>query len=201
MIRLKELREEKNLTQKALSLEFNVAQNTISNWENGTREPDIETINQLAKYFNVSNDYFLGKSNIRKQPIKGVKIPVLGRVQAGVPIEAITEIIDYEEIEPELAATGEFFCLQIKGDSMEPRFVAGDVVVVRRQPDIETGDIAVIMVNGQDATVKRVKKANDGLILIPNNTSYEPMFYSNEDIMKLPVEILGKVIELRGKFI
>lgn len=192
---IKRLRKQKGLTQLELADLLNVHQTAVSQWEQDRTNPDIETYKKMASIFDVSLDLLLGN-----RELKGVKIPVLGRVQAGIPIEAVTEIIDYEEITPELAATGEFFCLQIQGDSMEPRFVAGDVVVVKRISDIESGDIAVILVNGNDATVKRVKKANDGLILIPNNTSYEPMFYSNEDILKLPVEILGKVIELRGKF-
>lgn len=88
---------------------------------------------------------------------RGVRIPVLGRVVAGIPIEAVEEILDYEEITPELAATGEFFALKIRGHSMEPRMMEGDVVIVRKQEDVESGDVAIVLVNGNEATVKRVK--------------------------------------------
>ena len=132
---------------------------------------------------------------------RGVRIPVLGRVVAGIPIEAVEEILDYEEITPELAATGEFFALKIRGHSMEPRMMEGDVVIVRKQEDVESGDVAIVLVNGNEATVKRVKKQEEGITLIATNTSvYEPHFYSNKEIKNLSVQILGKVVELRGKF-
>lgn len=124
----------------------------------------------------------------------------MGRVVAGIPIDAIEEIIDYEEIPKEMAATGDFFALKVKGASMEPRILEGDVVIVRKQDDVESGDIAIILINGNDATVKRVKKQKDGITLIANNISvYEPHYYSNDEITQLPVRILGKVVELRGK--
>ena len=130
----------------------------------------------------------------------GVRIPVLGRVVAGIPIEAIEEVIDWEEIPQRLAASGKFFALRVCGHSMEPRILEGDVVIVRQQEDVDSGDIAIVMVNGDEATVKRVKKQEDGITLIATNTSvYEPHFYSNQEIRDLPVRILGKVVELRGK--
>ena len=83
---------------------------------------------------------------------------------------------------------------------MEPRMLDGDVVIVRRQDDVDSGDVAIVLVNGNEATVKRVKKQEDGITLIATNTSvYEPHFYSNKEIQSLPVQILGKVVELRGK--
>ena len=99
-----------------------------------------------------------------------------------------------------MATTGEFFGLRLKGASMEPRMREGDVVIVRKQSDAETGDTVVAMVNGDSATVKRIKKGPSGITLIPNNPAYDPMFYSNDEIAALPVRILGKVVELRAKF-
>ena len=131
---------------------------------------------------------------------KGVVIKVLGRVAAGIPIEAVEDIIDTEEITEEMAATGTFFGLKIHGDSMEPRMCEGDVVIVRKQDDAESGDIVIAMVNGDDATCKRLRKYRDGVELVSNNPAYPPMFYSNEEIENKPVKIIGKVVELRGKF-
>ena len=99
-----------------------------------------------------------------------------------------------------MARTGEFFGLKIHGDSMEPRMCEGDVVIVRRQDDAESGEIVIATVNGSDATCKRLRKYRDGIELISNNPAYSPMFYSNEDIENKPVRIIGKVVELRGKF-
>ncbi len=127
-------------------------------------------------------------------------INVLGRVAAGIPIEAIEEVIDTEEITEELARTGDFFGLKIKGDSMIPNICDGDVVIVRQQDDAENGEIVIATVNGTDATCKRLRKYKGGIELIANNPTYEPLEFSNEEILEKPVRIIGKVVELRRKF-
>jgi repressor LexA len=197
VIRLKELRDQRNITQLQFAKIIGVAQNTVSNWENGVRLVDIDTAKRIAAYFDVSVDYFLGAAS---KPSAGVMIPVYGRVQAGIPIEAVQDILDYEEITPEMAASGEHFALQIRGDSMEPRICDGDVVIVRQQPDVDSGSVAVVMVNGQDATVKKVIKKDTSLMLVPFNAAYEPLHYSEDEVRRLPVTIIGRVVELRGKF-
>lgn len=204
MLTLKRLREEKEMTQAELGKALEISPSAIGMYEQGRRTPDIPTLKKIASYFNVSLDYLLGNSPAKaaqpKPTGRGVRIPVLGRVVAGIPIEAVEEILDYEEITPELAASGEFFALKIRGHSMEPRMMEGDVVIVRRQDDVDSGDVAIVLVNGNEATVKRVKKQEDGITLIATNTSvYEPHYYSNKEIEELPVRILGKVVELRGK--
>lgn len=109
-------------------------------------------------------------------------------------------IIDYEEISMAMASQGEYFALRIKGKSMEPKFSDGDVVIVRKQEDLESGEIGVIIVNGCDATVKKVIKQENGILLIANNQEvYPPKYYSRSDIENLPVRILGRVVELRGE--
>lgn len=203
--RLKQLREEKGLSQSEVAKIIGVGRTTYLKWETGENQP-TRKLDQLSQFFGVSIDYLLGKSDVKNIKSKnlhsrGIRIPVLGRVVAGIPIEAVEEILDYEEITPELAATGEFFALKIRGHSMEPRMMEGDVVIVRKQEDVESGDVAIVLVNGNEATVKRVKKQEEGITLIATNTSvYEPHFYSNKEIKNLPVQILGKVVELRGKF-
>lgn len=171
--------------------------------------PSIQYIKQAADGMNMDfntlfsmldGDVTLESENESKKRSKGITINVLGRVAAGIPIEAIENIIDTEEITEELACTGDFFGLQIHGDSMEPRIYEGDIVIVRQQDDAESGDVVIAMVNGNDATCKRLRKYRDGIELISNNPSYAPMFFSNEDIISKPVKIIGKVVELRGKF-
>lgn len=193
-LRLKELRERDSLSQAALAKQLGVSQSTVGMWESGKNNPEYETLIKISKFFNVSVDFLTGDNKN-----KGVKIPVLGYVQAGLPIEAIENIVDYEEISQQLSERGEFFGLTVRGNSMEPRIYAGDVVIVRKQTDVESGDIAVVLVNGNDATVKKVIKSANGIMLVALNSAYEPLFYSNEDIEKLPVSIIGKVVELRGK--
>lgn len=202
--KLKKCRKDSSLSQKEFGQKIGVAESTVSLYESNKRFPDADTLKKISALFEVSLDYLLGNEPAKaaqpKTTGRGVRIPVLGRVVAGIPIEAVEEILDYEEITPELAATGEFFALKIRGHSMEPRMMEGDVVIVRRQDDVESGDIAIVLVNGNEATVKRVKKQEDGITLIANNISvYEPHYYSNKEIEELPVRILGKVVELRGK--
>ena len=197
--RLKKMRIEKNLTQTDIAKMIYISQPAYSKYEMGTASPNPETLKKLAEVLNVSVDYLIGNDVPPERP-GYVRIPVLGRVAAGIPIDAIEEVIDWEDISAEAAGGGEYFGLQIKGQSMEPKISDGDVVIVRRQPDVDSGDIAVVLVNGNDATVKRIKKSPQGVTLIPSNPAYEPMYYSNEEIESLPVTILGKVVELRAKF-
>ncbi|RRC92753.1 XRE family transcriptional regulator [Erysipelotrichaceae bacterium OH741_COT-311] len=128
-------------------------------------------------------------------------IPVLGLVQAGVPITAVENIIDYEELDPkEYKRPEEYFGLKINGDSMEPKLFKDDTVIVHQQSSVENNDIAIVLVNGEDATCKKVTFNDQGIILVSLNPKYEPMFYSLEQIETLPVTIIGKVVELRRKF-
>lgn len=201
--RLKEERKKIGISQKDFGRKIGVAESTISLYESNKRSPDKEILKKISLVLGVSVDYLLGEDTpyLTSKESKYVRIPVLGRIIAGLPMEAIQEPIDWEEIPRELAATGDFFALKVKGHSMEPRILEGDVVIVKRQPDVESGKIAVVLVNGNEATLKRVKKQKEGITLIATNISiYEPHFYTNEEIEKLPVQILGEVVELRGKF-
>ena len=147
-----------------------------------------------------SKDLKNENNNDSEQKRLGKTINVLGRVAAGIPINAITEIIDTEEISEDMAKTGDFFALQIKGDSMEPRIYDGDVVIVRQQEDADSGDIVIAMVNGYDATCKRLVKYATSIALVSLNSKYEPMMFTMEEVESKPVRIIGKVVELRGKF-
>lgn len=198
MNHLKDARLAKQMTQTEVANFIGLSQGAYSNWERGETKIDSLSLTRLAELFEVSVDYLIGKTDTPGN--KYIRIPVLGRVAAGIPIDAIEEVIDWEDISAEAAGDGEYFGLQIKGQSMEPKISDGDVVIVRRQPDVDSGDIAVVLVNGNDATVKRIKKSPQGVTLIPSNPVYEPMYYSNEEIESLPVTILGRVVELRAKF-
>lgn len=205
--KLRSLREQSQLNQTEFAEKFGLSSVRYNQYETGKRNPDYETLKKFANFFEVSVDYLLGNSDIKKtdninsESKKSIKIPVLGSVATGIPIEAVEDIIDYEEISNDMALTGEFFALQIKGESMEPKFSNGDVVIVKQQHNFENGDIAVVLVNGSDATVKKVVRQDDGIMLIATNTAiFEPVFYSKKQIKDLPVIILGKVVELRAKF-
>lgn len=202
--RLKELRKEAGITQLELSKILKVTPKAISFYELDERSPSPDMISKIADYFHVSTDYLYGKTNERNTHIKkdahkkGVRIPVLGTVVAGIPIDAIENIEDYEEIPEAMARKGDFFALRIKGHSMEPKLQPGDTVIVEKMNDVDTGSVAIVLVNGYEATCKQIKKVEGGIVLYGFNTDvYEPHFYSNEEIMTLPVQIIGKVVESR----
>ena len=205
--RLKQLRNEKKINQRELANFLKVAPSTISMYESGQREPNFEVLESLADFFNVDLNYLLGKSDKTtklmiedSQTPQGLKIPVLGTVAAGIPISAVEDILDYEEVPQSWENQGEFFGLRIKGDSMQPKMDDGDVVIVRQQSDANSGDTVIVLVNGDDATCKKLQKTDNGIMLVSTNPKYPPMFYSNEEISTKPVVILGKVVELRSKF-
>lgn len=192
----------RGLKQADLVEKTGISKGALSSYISGRYSPKQNNIYLISKALSVNEAWLMGADvPMERIEIKGTKeIPVLGRVAAGIPINAITEIIDTEEISEDLAKTGDFFALKIKGDSMEPRIVDGDVVIVKQQEDAENGDTVIALVNGDDAVCKRLRKYRDGLELISNNPSYAPMFFDKETIETKPVRIIGKVVELRGKF-
>ena len=198
--RIKLRRKEIGLSAETVAERLGVSPATIYRYENNDiKKFPTDILEPLAKVLHTTPAYLLGIENKSKSK-NAVKIPVLGLVRAGIPMDAVEYIIDYEEIGEDMARQGEFFGLQIKGDSMEPKISEGDVVIVRKQPDVENGEIAIVLVNGDEATIKKVQKFNGGINLIPSNPAYDVITYTNEQIEKLPVRVLGKVVELRAKF-
>ena len=171
----KNLRKDNNLTQAELAKKLGVAPSTVGMYERGQREPDFETLEKIANCFSVNMNTLLGKEKDLSVSA-GIKIPVLGKVAAGIPITAVENILDYEEISPEMASSGDYVALKIQGSSMEPRMYEGDVVIVRVQSSVEHGEVAVVMVDGSEATVKKVQFQSSGILLQPFNPSYEPIF-------------------------
>lgn len=201
---MKTRRKELCLSAETIAERIHVSPTTIYRYEKGDIEKvPSDVLIEIAAALHTTPAYLMGweedESTATSSP-NAVKIPVLGRVAAGLPITAVENIIDYEEIPSSLAANGEFVALQIKGQSMEPRIYEGDIVIVRVQPTAETGDLAVVIVNGDEATVKKIKFLPEGILLQPFNPAYQPFFYSKHDIEYKPVRIFGKVVELRAKF-
>ncbi|MDU4671790.1 MAG: XRE family transcriptional regulator [Finegoldia magna] len=196
---VKKLTEEQNMSMSELSRRVGIAKSAISRYFNGTRELPLNKIGDFASVLHTTPDYLLGIDYEPPKP-QGLKIPVLGTVAAGIPISAVEDILDYEEVPQSWENQGEFFALKIKGDSMEPRMESGDVVIVKQQPDANSGDTVIVLVNGDDATCKKLQKTDNGIMLVSTNPKYPPMFYSTEDIQTKPVVILGKVVELRQKY-
>ncbi|MDY4488753.1 MAG: LexA family transcriptional regulator [Candidatus Limivicinus sp.] len=200
LLRLKEARKAKGLTQVEVSKIIGISQNGYSDWETGKNRVDAVSLNKLADLYGVSVDYLVGG---REAPTDTVlRIPVLGSVPAGIPLEAIEDIIDWEEIPQSLASGGkEYFALQVEGDSMYPDYLPGDIVIVQKTPVCASGDDCVVYVNGYDATLKQVRldEKHGTLTIVPKNPSYPPRTFSKEEIQSLPVTIAGVVVELRRK--
>lgn len=196
--------------------ELGIPFSTVSNWINGLKLPRMGKVELLAHWLKIEKSdlleekkedspYYLNPetAQIAQQVFDdpNLRIPVLGRIAAGIPINAITEIIDWEEVRPEDVAGGEYFALQIRGDSMEPRIRNGDVIICRQQEDAEDGALVVAMVNGDDACCKKLKKYPNGAIgLMSTNPAYEPMIFTVDEVGEVPVRIIGLVKELRAKF-
>lgn len=192
--KIDELRENYNISYKQLEKNVGFANGYFGKLKKRESYPTIAKVDALAEYFHVTRDYLIST----EEPTgSGIKIPLLGRVAAGIPIEACENIIGYEEIPSRLANTGNFFALKIKGDSMSPFICDGDKVIVRQQSEVENNQIAIVLVNGSDATCKEIRKTSTGLMLISKNPSFEPMVFTAEEIINKPIRIIVRVIEIR----
>ena len=202
--RIEKMLNEQGIKRSTMLADLDIPSSTFSTWKKKGSDPDLKSVIKLANYLGVSMDYMLtGETgNIQKIELghEPIQIRVLGKVAAGVPIEAVEDVIGEETISKKMAETGDYFGLRISGDSMEPTIHHGSIVIVRQQDDVENGDIAIVIVNGEDATCKKIEKFENGIMLVPINKAYEEKFYTNEEIEKLPVRIIGKVVESRTKF-
>ena len=206
--KIKEFRTWKNIGQEELAEFLNTTSQTISRYELGQRKTGNDILFDLAEYFNVSiNDFFPPTTFDNGELIDisddTIQIPVLGTIKAGIPIEAQQEILEYVEIPKKWTAGGKkFYGLKISGDSMFPKYQEGDIVIFEQNEDKETynGKDCAVMVNGDDATFKKVLLSDSGITLVPYNTArYEMMMYSNDDIANLPIRIIGIAREKRTK--
>lgn len=195
--RLKEVMEAHGVRAIELSEKTGLYRGTISGYLSEKYLPKQKNVDLIAKALNVDARYLLVGEEEKPKPV-AVKIPILGTIAAGVPIAAITDIEGYEEITEEMSRRGDFFALRIKGNSMMPWICPMDVVICKAQSDVDSGKVAVVLVNGEDATCKKVIKSRTGITLYGFNLSaYEPHFYTNKEIRELPITVLGEVVEVR----
>lgn len=201
--RIKELRLKAHYTQQQLADFLVVDKSRISKWENDVTYPSHDLIEKLAKFFNVSVDYLLRYSEVpyrNNLPTATVKIPLLGEIAAGIPTEAIENIEEFVYISEDMAKNGTFFALRVKGSSMEPRIYEGDIAIIRSQSSVNNGEIGAIKVNGDDVTLKKVEFVPGGIKLTGFNPSFTPLFFTSAECSKMPLIILGKLVEVRSTF-
>lgn len=198
MTNLEKIRKEKGLSQIEVARHLGVPQNTISRWERGIHYPKKDRLIQLADFYGVTIDALIN-NNLPVQSTH-THIPVLGTVAAGIPITAEENIIDWEEISSNVAMEGDFFALQITGDSMLPYIAPGDIVIVKQTPVVRSGAVAIVLVNGDEGTCKKVFFRDNGIELRAYNTDvFPPKLYTRKEVMTLPVTICGEVVEVRKK--
>ena len=209
--RLKTAMNIRGIKASELSEKAHIPKSAISQYLSGLYEAKQKTIFKLATALNISEAWLMGldvpmeknfDDNIqgKEKETNSAIVFVYGTIPAGIPMECIEDIIDTEEISADMLKGGkQYFGLKIKGDSMEPDYLDGDVIILQKQDDCESRDDCVVMVNGNDGTFKRVFKNENGIILQPLNNKYQPIIYSNEQIENLPVRILGVFEELRRK--
>ena len=202
-MRLKELRTQRHMLQKDVAQRLGIDRTTYAKYESGASEPNHETLLKLSELFDVSADYLLGRElSPNVSPAShALRVPVLGVIQAGVPMDAIEDILDWEEVPASWGSGGrEYFGLRVKGDSMYPKYLEGDTVILRKDHACDSGDDCAVLVNGDAATLKQVILREDGAVeLRPVNPTYPPRTYSPAEIEALPVQVIGVVVELRRK--
>jgi len=200
-------RIELNLTMKEVADAVGVSESTISRWESGNiSNMKRNRIYALSKVLQIEPSVIMGwneSDNINLRPLNeglsvGSKIPVLGKVPAGIPIEAIEDVIDEIELGAKMSTDGKgYFALMVSGNSMYPEYMDGDIAIVRKQETAETGDDVVAYVNGYDATLKRLVRSTRGITLRPLNPEFEAHTYTNQEIQSIPIRIAGVVVEQR----
>ena len=164
----------------------------ISSWYNGRYRPNAEKMAMIAKALGVSVDFLLGKEEAQTQkPPKIHEVSVLGKVAAGVPISAQEDIIG------SIWTDKECFALKVKGDSMSPRIMDGDIVLVKKQESAEDGDLVIAEIDGE-ATCKVLKRSHGSVMLVPFNAAFAPFVYTGQEAEDL--RILGKVVESRHEW-
>ncbi len=193
-------------TRAELCQALNVKYTTLSDWVNGKTYPRIDKLEKMAAYFGVEKSALvedwnrLPKEAVPFSPRPTRAVPLVGVVSCGIPLLAEENIEGYIETPQEDLNNGEtYFWLRAKGDSMTNIGIhAGDLLLIRKQNDVDSGDIAVVSVNGDDATLKRVIKKENALVLQPENSAYEMKIFVGREMEE--VHIRGRLMKLEKRF-
>lgn len=200
---LKKAMEDANVNATELSEKTGLSKSTISRYLSGGYIAKQRSLYKLSRALNVSPAALFpdAVNNDSSNSDKVYEIKILGKVVAGIPMEAIEDITGTVRITNPDAANGHYYGLRVVGSSMEPEMHEGDLLIIHEQDYFDSGDICIVYVDGHDATVKKVQKSKAGITLIGYNTVvYPPHFYSAQEVESLPVRVVGKVVEVRRKY-
>ena len=190
MNRLRQIREKNEMLQRDVANFLGISTSAYGFYETGARSMSAETAKKLAKFFKVSVDYLLGADTNNKR-----LLPVLGTVKAGYNYLAQENVIDYIDPSMNIADPENYFGLVVKGDSMTPLFDEGDYLIVHKlDGEFSTNDIGIVLINGDEATVKKVVKTDTGIELHAFNPYYPAKKFTYEEMEKLPVKVIGVVV-------
>lgn len=195
--------KDNNINQTNLSKALGVSESTVGKWILCKAFPRMNVIQKLSDYFGVEKTFFFEDSLCQDNgPLRQMNlIPLLSHITENVADSNIQNILGYEAISKDLSLTGKLFALRIKDTSMEPTFTKGDIIIVKQQPYIKSNDIALLLINRDEEIIRRIKKDDKGIVLISDNSlTFAPQYYSNDEIVSLPVKVVGKVVELRRSF-
>lgn len=195
--RIKEVRESLGMNKSEFALFLNTNVPNITRYEREDMGVSMDAVEKIAKKVGVSPGWLLGWDNEKypKETVAPKRIPVLGVIAAGAPILAQENIEEYVYVPEKINAD---FCLKIKGDSMiGARILDGDIVFIKKQPTIENGEIAAVLVDSEEATLKRVFINNDTIILHAENPNYADLVFTRKDMRQ--INIIGKAILLQSE--
>lgn len=201
--RLQELLDYLNISASEFSKITGIPKSSVSMYLSWQRQMKSDRIGDISEKFGIDPAWLMGKDVPMRKLVDAadvVEIPIYGRVAAGNGVCAYEDISGYISVQKNLASTGDLFALRITGDSMEPKISNGDIVIVRKQSDADNGDTVIALINGDDAVCKRLRKYENGIVLISNNPKYDPRIFSKKDTDDIPVRIIGRVMELRSRF-
>lgn len=205
---LRNRRLELHLKLKQVADAVGVSEGTVSKWESGNiSSMRIDKAAALAKILSIDPRLLLGQSENeynseieKNERPEFQSVPLIGNVAAGNPRLMYEDILGWEQVDYSLAESGRLFALRIGGDSMEPDIKKGSVAIVRMQETVDNGDVAIVKINGDEATCKRVQKTDGGIMLVSNNSAYLPMYFNAKEMNSKPVSIIGRVMEIRTKY-
>lgn len=186
---VRQYRENLGISQIEFAKLLGVSSQSVSTWEVGSNSPRMKMLPKIAQILGVSVIDLMTDSSSRDEL---TTIPIIGSVAAGVPIEESQDIDGYAEVSGDTRNT---YALRVHGDSMYPEFHDGDTVIIKKQSSYKNGDIVVARVNGYEYTVKKYRRNNNDVLLIPVNSDFEPMVYDESVIA-----IEGRVVEARRKY-
>ncbi len=212
MNRIRMLRKQKHIGQVEFASLMGVSQPTVSDWENGRKFPASGKLVRLSEVLEASIGYILGYDQYDREPpspqegsssdrTDSAPQPARERHATESDPRAYERIVyEKENVTPDIARIGEKFMLRVFDNSMKPRILENDFVVVLRQDEVESGSLALISIGGNMLTIKRLESERGGYLLSSNSPFFRPVFYSAEDIRRIPVRVIGKIVEMRALF-